>query len=119
MQPTVFYRSDLYKETYLTRVLPYPAIKKKFRDFMEVKRNNPNQIFGASDKNFTPGGVFFTMIPGLRHAHLTPDLSIVYRVVGNQIYLYGFFNHDDIGTGQPPKIPKQKAMASKFARTVF
>lgn len=119
MNSVVFKRSRSYLDTYESRVLPYPAIRKKLRDFMEVKRNNPTQVFGASDKNFTPGGVFYTMIPGLRHAHLTPDLSLVYRVSGNTIFLYGFYNHDEIGTGQPPKIPKQKAMATKFAHTEF
>lgn len=116
---TVFRRGDLYKETYLNRVLPYPPIKKKFRDFMEIKRANPNQLFGSSDKLFLSSGNFINQVPGLRHAHITFDLSIVYKVVGNEIYLYGFFTHDDLGTGQPPNLNKQKSAAKRLANQTF
>lgn len=119
MPEVVFRRSPLYKETYLARVLPNPSIKKKFRDFMEIKRRDPNQSFGSSDKPFTPKGNFANAVPGLKHAHLTFDLSIVYKVVGTQIFLYGFFTHDDLGTGQPPNINKQKSNAVKFANQGF
>jgi mRNA-degrading endonuclease YafQ of YafQ-DinJ toxin-antitoxin module len=115
----LFRRSDLYKDTYLTKVLPYPSVKNKFRDFMEVKRTNPNQPFGASDKPFRSSGNFISAIPGLRHAHITFDLSIVYRVEGNQVFLYGFFTHDELGTGQPANINRQKSAATRFSNTRF
>lgn len=118
-QPVVFRRSNLYKQTYLARVLPYPPVKNKFRDFMEVKRVNPNQPFGASDKPFRSSGNFTSAVPGLRHAHITFDLSIVYRVEGNQVFLYGFFTHDDLGTGQPANINRQKSSAARFSNTGF
>lgn len=115
----LFRRSDLYKDTYLTKVLPYATVKNKFRDFMEVKRKNPNQPFGNSDKAFTGTGNFAAAVPGLRHAHITFDLSVVYRVVGNEVYLYGFFTHDELGTGQPPSMNRQKSAATRFRNTNF
>lgn len=114
-----FMRGELYDATYKVRVLPYPSIRKKFRDFMEIKRNNPRQPFGASDKPFRSGGHFDNVVPGLAHAHITPDISIVYKVVGNQIYLYGFFTHDDLGTGQPANINRQKSAAQRLANQTF
>ena len=116
----VFRRSPLYKETYLARVKPYPKLREKLRQFMEFKRHNPDQNWGASDKFFKPGLKFFTTIPGLRHAHITPDLSVVYRVgQRNEIFIYGIFSHDDLGTGQPPNLKKQDIVAGKLARQPF
>ena len=114
-----FMRGDLYNATYLVKVQPYASIRKKFRDFMELKRQNPNAPFGSSDKTFSSDGIFNSIIPGLRHAHITFDLSIVYRVVGKQIYLYGFFTHDALGTGQPKSINRQKSAAKQLSNQNF
>lgn len=114
-----FRRCPLYKETYLLRIKPYPQLRSKLRDFMDTKRQNPLQSFGGSDKSFKPGFVYFQAIPGIRHAHLTHDLSIVYKVgENNEIWLYGIFTHDDLGTGTPGNIKKQKSLSSKLARQV-
>lgn len=86
---------------------------------MEVKRENPNQPFGSSDKAFTGAGNFAKMVPGLKHAHITHDLSVVYKVIGNEVYLYGFFTHDELGTGQPPNMNRQKSTATKFSNQQF
>lgn len=117
---TVFRRSPLYKETYLSRVKPYPKLRDKLRQFMHFKRQTPDENWGASDKFFKPGLKFFTAIPGLRHAHLAPDLYIVYRVgKQNEIYIYGIFTHDDLGIGQPMNPRKQDTMASRLAKQPF
>ena len=115
---TVFRRCELYKQTYFSRIKPYPPLKDKLRQFMEVKRTNPNQQFGSNDKPFISKGFFFQAIPGIRHAHLTFDLSIVYKVDGNVITLYGMFTHDDLGTGQPPNMRKQKSVAQRLSNEV-
>ena len=81
---------------------------------METKRNNIKTIFGSSDKPFKSKGSFGILVPGIRHAHITYDISIVYLVQNNTIILYGFFTHDELGTGTPPKINIQKSMAIKF-----
>ena len=119
MAQVVFRRSELYKQTYLDKVLPNPTVKNKFRDFMEVKRNDPNQSFGSSDKPFASAGHFSKAIPGVRHAHITHDLSIVYKVTGNEVFLYGFFTHDELGTGQPANINRQKSAAKKISNQNF
>ena len=119
MQPVVFRRAGLYKETYLDKVLANPKIKAKFRDFMDTKRQNPNQPFGASDKPFVAAGHFARALPGARHAHITHDLSIVYKVVGNQVFLYGFFTHDELGTGQPANMNRQKNTATRLSNQSF
>ena len=119
MAQVAFRRSGLYKETYLAKVLPSPKLKAKFRDFMETKRVNPNAPFGGKDATFSSAGHFTKSVPGIRHAHITHDLSIVYKIVGNEIYLYGFFTHDELGTGQPASIQRQKSVAAKFANQNF
>lgn len=114
-----FMKCELYFATKAVRVDPFPAIRKKFRSFMEIKRQNPMAQFGSSDKTFEPDSVFGRKIPGLRHAHITYDLSIVYRVVGKQVYLYGFFTHDDMGTGQPNNTNRKLSAISRFQSQTF
>lgn len=115
MPVTVFKRLPLYTKTYNEKVLPNSALRKKFRDFMELKRNDPYASFGSSDKPFAAKASFQNAVPGLKHAHITYDISIVYRVEGNVIYLYGFFTHDELGTGQPANQNRQKSMSARFA----
>jgi len=111
---TRFKRTSAYKDTYLNKVKPYSSLRAKFREFMETKRTDPNEEFGSSDKPFKTKGSFGTLIPKIKHAHITHDLSIVYLVQGNTIILYGFYTHDELGTGTPAKINIQKSMARKF-----
>jgi len=115
-----FRRSPLYKETYLERVKPYPKLREKLRQFMDFKRRQPDDNWGGSDKFFKPGLKFFTAIPGIRHAHLAPDLFMVYRIgKANEVWLYGIFTHDDLGIGQPMNPRKQDAAANRLARQQF
>lgn len=114
-----FMRSPLYKATYSVLIHPNPALRKKFREFMAVKRHDPYAQFGSSDTSFSSNGIFNTVIPGLRHAHLTRDLSIVYRIDHNQVYLYGFFTHKDLGTGDPRNINRQKNAVAQFTNQTF
>jgi hypothetical protein len=86
---------------------------------MEIKRANPNGSFGSSDKPFVQKGVIAGHVPGLKHAHLTHDLSLVYKVEQNQVFLYGFFTHDELGTGQPASIQRQKSTGQRFSNQNF
>ena len=117
--PKPFMRGADYNDTYLRKVKPYAAVRSKFRDFMELKRNDPHATFGSSDKPFQSKGKFGTIVPGIMHAHITGDLSIVYKVVGGVVYLYGFYTHDELGTGQPSNRNRQDSMAGKFSRMQF
>jgi hypothetical protein len=56
---------------------------------------------------------------GLMHYHVTHDLRLVYLVRGNTIYLYGFYTHDELGTGQPRNVNRQKSMVTQFKNTTF
>lgn len=113
-----FRRCAMYKETYMDKIKPNPVLKEKLRQFMEVKRQNPQQPFGKSDKPFISAGFFTAAIPGIKHAHLNPDLSVLYKVDGSVITLYGMFTHDDLGTGQPANKNKQKSVAQRLANEI-
>lgn len=100
----------------------YGALLSKMIDFQEVKKNKPMAKFGSTDYPFTGKGVFGTTVPGLAHAHLTKDISIVYRVHSKNptlIDLYGLYSHADLGTGQPANIKRQKSIATKFSNQEF
>lgn len=87
--------------------------------FMDTKRQNPQSPYGSSDKLFRPNGQFGTKISGIKHAHITHDISVVYKVIGNNVFLYGFFTHDELGTGTPANIRKQDAMSTRFSNAEF
>lgn len=91
----------------------------RFDEFLQSKKNNPLQPFGKSDKPFTSIGLWKNAIPNetLLHAHLTHDISIIYSITGKDprvLKLYGVFTHDEMGTGQPANIRKQKQLAAKL-----
>lgn len=87
-----------------------PQIRAKDKEFRDAKLADPQAPFGSSDKPFSKSGNY----SGFSHAHLNHDLSIVYKIDGNKMYLYGIFSHDDLGTGTPANINKQKSMGSSF-----
>ena len=113
-----FRRCELYKETYMDRIKPNPVLKEKLRQFMEVKRTNPHHAFGKRDKPFLNQGFFTAAVPGICHAHLNLDVSVVYKVDGSVITLYGMFTHADLGTGQPANKNKQRSMAQRLANEI-
>jgi hypothetical protein len=95
-------------------------MKDKLEVFKSFKENNPTGLFGSSDKPFASDGLFQQKMKGMKHAHLTHDISIVYRMYGsnpNIIELYGIFTHDEIGTGGNRK--KQGNMAKQFSNQLF
>ena len=96
------------------------SVLTSLKNFLSLKRDNPLAPYGKSDKMFTSGGHFMNAVPGLAHAHLTHSLSIVYRVDDNGVvYLYGVYDHDSLGTGQPPNRNKQRSMATQFKNFKF
>lgn len=117
-----FQVSPLFRETFAAKTQSNPALKGKVEQFLQVKTADPTQLFGASDKPFRSGGIFANAVPKIRHAHLTHDLSMVYTVEGGAdpvIRLYGIFSHDDMGTGQPQNLNRQRGVATKFAGQTF
>lgn len=95
---------------------------KKFEEFRAAKSAQPIQPWGANDKPMKSGGLFSNEVPGIRKAHLTHDISVVYTVSGaapTVIRLYGLFDHDDLGVGSPPNINRQKSMSKQISRQRF
>lgn len=94
----------------------------KLKEFMAAKANDFNSRFGASDKPFSAGGNFSKAVKGLKHAHLNSDISIVYNVHGSDprvMDLYGLFSHEELGTGQPANINRQKSKSKSFSGEKF
>lgn len=99
----------------------HPEVKEKLKSFVNYKIQNPLQSFNKSDSPFSGNGIFGSNIKGLRHAHLSQDVSIVYLITGNpiKICLYGVFSHAELGTGQPANIKKQKSIVKRFSSQTF
>ena len=108
---------DLHLETLKERPDVLPAVK----DFLKVKSADVTARYGAKDTHFIADGPIGLTGLKLKHAHISQDLSIVYRVHGNPavIELYGVFSHKDLGTGNTPNIKTQKRMATKFLNQTF
>jgi hypothetical protein len=99
-------------------------LPERFEAFLQTKLNNLMQPFGKSDKPFLSAGFIRNAIPNetLLHAHLTPDISIIYSITGKDekvIKLYGVYTHDEMGIGQPPNIRKQKQFADRLSNTAL
>jgi len=89
----------------------------KFADFLKRKSENPLHPYNNKDTPFVAGGPIGRTGLKLMHAHLTRDLSVVYKIHGKEnifLDIYGIFSHADLGTGDPANIKKQKAMAQRF-----
>lgn len=119
--PQKYWRSDEYR----AKVDPKspnrinPATREALKRFLDIKRENPMARAGASDKPFAAGGSFSIEVPGIAHAHLNSDDSIVYRVHQGSLFLYGIYNHHDLGTGTPSNKRRQQNMARRFANMDF
>lgn len=82
--------------------------------FVQAKRDNPLAPYGAKDYPFRGDGP----LKGFGHAGLTFDVSVIYTISGRDphvIRLLGVFSHDELGTGQPAAINRQKKAAKAFA----
>jgi mRNA-degrading endonuclease YafQ of YafQ-DinJ toxin-antitoxin module len=118
----VFKLSELYSKTLIDKARAKPIIGQKMQEFRKFKSENPLQSFGSKDYPFIANGHYGTAVPGLRHAHLTDDLSIVYTISGRDpivFKLYGIFSHSELGTGQPANMKRQKSLAKRMAGQEF
>lgn len=103
-------------------------LKKSLVNFIEWKSKFPFNGgvanypgYGSSDKKFKSFGKFGTQMPGISHAHLTHDISIVYQVdrETDTIKLFGVYTHDDIGTGSTPNTNRQEQMTQRWNNMKF
>ena len=109
--------SDLYKET----AAKYPQLAEKVADFIRTKDQNPTAPYGGSDTHFIGDGPIGRLGLKIKHAHLSQDVSIIYRLHGNPatLDLYGLFSHKESGTGNAANIKIQKSLAKKLANQEF
>lgn len=122
MTNVVFKRCPLYVETLAKKAVGYPVIVQKLNEFILFKGANPNSRFGARDTAFEKTGNVAKYIPGLRHAHLTHDIMIVYAIGGSnptEFKLYGLFSHDELGIGSPSNMKRQKSAAARLSNQNF
>ena len=122
MENLIVKKSRLFDQTLIEK--SSDRLVSRLSDFLNSKKNNPLQPFGSSDKPFRGNGYFANAIPNetMLHAHLTHDVSIIYSLSGKDpkiLKLYGLFSHDEMGTGQPQNLKKQKQTASRISNTNF
>lgn len=113
-----FRSSPLFAETFAR----HPEIEPRLRSFLDLKTRDPLLAFGKKDETFHGEGILNRAVPGLRHAHLTRDISVLYTLGGRNptvINLYGVFTHDESGTGQPANRKKQQSLANRLANQAF
>ena len=92
-------------------------VAKALDKFKSAKEQNMTTPYGGSDKPFSSDGNF----QGLSHAHLTHNISLVYKLdsARNQFKLYGFYTHDDLGTGTPANLRKQATVGGRLRTQQF
>lgn len=102
-----FRRSKLFNDT----LAKHKDVAGKVAEFIKFKTGEPLGRFGKKDQHFVGGILKET---GLIHAHLTGDISLLYRRSGRDpivIDLIAIATHDELGTGQPANLKQQKKMA--------
>ena len=118
----VFKTSPLFRETLTNLAQNNPNLIARFEAFKNLKSQNPLANFGSSDKPSAGKGIFAKEAPGIKHAHLTKDISVWYTISGRdptEIKLYGVFTHHDTGTGEPANRRKQSAAAERLKNQSF
>ena len=95
-------------------LIKYRTLENKANDFIRMKAQNPAQKFGSSDYPYNSDGPLGKM--KLKHAHLSQDISIVYRIAGSpsKLYLFGLFSHNESGTGNTKNNKLQKSLAARL-----
>lgn len=107
---------------YLETLEAHDAIRPLVVKFMTAKVMDPLAPYGGSDTHFTPDGPIGKTGLKVKHAHLTQDVSIIYRLHGGNprlLDLYGVFSHKDSGTGNAANIRVQKQLAGRLSNQEF
>jgi len=120
-------QSDDFSKTLDKHPSQKELIKSKLYDFIAFKTEHPangnipglHPGYGSSDKRFSSEGNFTNKISDISHAHLTHNISIVYRIDGGILYLFGVYTHDEIGTGTPSNKNRQNQMATRWSNARF
>jgi hypothetical protein len=105
-----------FKETFAK----HQDVQAKLNEFMQLKIADPMARFGTTDEHFRGGGSLKDT--GVLHAHLTSDISVLYKRHGKAptlIDLYAVLSHDELGTGQPRDIKQQRNVAKVISGQTF
>jgi hypothetical protein len=108
---------NLWNESYSSNK-SIPGVAEGVADFIKFKQNNPLVSYRANDTGFRNPSIF----PGIKHAHITQDVSIFYRLEGANpriIKMYGIFTHKQSGTGNTQNTNIQKSLTRTMSNQVF
>ena len=102
----------VFSSLFIHTLNTHKVVADKAESFINAKLENPTQRYGASDSRFIPAGPLGKL--KVSHAHLSKDISILYRIAGTpaKLYLYGIFSHKESGTSDTPNINKQKSLST-------
>ena len=98
----------------------HPEIAQALITWMKSKAAAPTELVGK-DTPFIAKGPIGVLGLNIRHAHLTQDIAVCYRVHSKPtlIDLYGVFLHKELGTGYASNIRMQQQMAKRFSNQEF
>jgi hypothetical protein len=116
--------SPLFRETAAKYAKPGSTVLARYIEFIRTKKENPIALFGSprTDKKNPDGTPMSQEVPGIRHAHLTHDVSVFYTISGanpSVLRVYAMLSHDEAGTGQPTNYKVQKSMGKRMANQQF
>lgn len=114
---------ELFDQTYAEHSRASSRLASKLADFVNSKRDNPTKPFGKKDYgDSNTGGTYDSQVPGIKHAHLTDDISVWYTISGLSpriLRLYAILSHDESGTGMPRSSSRQRGMATRMSNQRF
>ena len=106
-----------YAPMFAETINRHPEIHDKLERFIYAKGQDPSAAFGKSDTPFIGTGPIGRTGLKVKHAHLSQDISIVYRIHGRNphiLELYGAFSHKELGISNTANIRQQKKVARKL-----
>lgn len=119
MSKVAIIRTPMFVETMEENVKKYGSrIVDGLAEFIKTKMANPTHPYGTSDKANPSGTPLAQVVPKIRHAHLTHDISIFYTISGANpcnLKLFAVLSHDQSGTGQPVNIKRQKSIGKQMS----
>ena len=107
---------------YLETIETHSSLRELVVKFMTAKVMDPMAPYGGSDTHFTPDGPIGKTGLKVKHAHITQDVSIIYRLHSANprlLDLYGVFSHKESGTGNAANIKIQKQLAGRLSNQEF
>jgi hypothetical protein len=107
---------------YLETLETHTNLRELVVKFMTAKVTDPLAPYGGSDTHFTPDGPIGKTGLKVKHAHITQDVSIIYRLHSSNprlLDMYGLFSHKESGTGNAANIKTQKQLAGRLSNQDF